>query len=78
MRWNNYHYLHTIHFVFIEFRGTKDECMDVFNKQRKQYSFATTIASSDFSDHSYVLIRRFVSKEACDSSKLSTYLCKGR
>ena len=85
MRWNNYHYYHPIHFVFTEFRGTKDQCMAAFNKQREQYPqnlFATTIASSDLSDenNSYVLIRRFVSEETCRTHLKfpPTYVREGR
>ena len=70
MRWNNYHYFHPIHFVYVEVEGTREECLEAFEAQKKvfpQMVFGTCIHESDFSDpeNSFILIRRFVSARTC-------------
>ena len=85
MSWKNYRYFSSIHFVYVEVEGTKQECMEAFEAQKEIFPpmvFGTCIRESDYSDpeNSYILIRRFVDAKTCAAHCTfpSTYKRQGR
>ena len=70
MKWDNYYYFYSGHYVHLQVEGTKEECLESFEKQKEKFpmmQYGTHIHEKDFSDPEdcYVVIRRFVDIATC-------------
>ena len=69
--WRDFNYWDPDHYVVTRVTGSKEVCLEAFNKEREKFptmQYGTVICEKEFSkpvDECFAVIKRFKTKELC-------------